>query len=148
MPPTTRTNRKRHTNATRKSKSKSKNRFYSYFQFLPNTPTNLLILLEVKTQNKVMRGAVIFQNGIDYAGNKNMTIKDFNAAVKEQETLRKHGLPGGKKMGVVYRTSDKTPAEFAAIAAPYHGRKKETPQWFQKQLDFLQDQITKLNNYS
>ena len=79
------------------------------------------------------------QSGMDFVG-PHMPEKQFHLALKEQETLRKKGVPGGS--AAVYRTTDKTPAQFAAIAKKYGG--KETPEWFEKQLVFVRNHTAKL----
>ncbi len=136
MPRKTRSNRSRHGRSTLRSKP----RIHTFFHFQHKTPVILAVFAQVTINKKVYRRPVLFQSGLDYVSNKDMTEKEFNEAVKEQETFRTKGVPGGK--AAVYRTTDKTPEQFAAIAKKYGG--KETEDFFVKQLEFIRDQTMKL----
>jgi hypothetical protein len=134
MPRKTRSNRRRQGRST----LRSKHRIHTFFLFQHNKPVVLAVFFQGMVNNKIYRRPVFFQNGLDYVSDKNMTEEEFNAAVKEQETFRKKGVAGG----AVYRTTDKTPEQFAAIAKAHGG--KDTPEWFVKHLEFVRDQTAKL----
>lgn len=95
------------------------------------------MFVEMTKNKKIYRRPIAFQDGLDFVSDKNMTVTEFNAAVKQLEMWRKKGVPNTKAN--VYRTTDKTPEEFAAIAKKYGG--KETPEWFVKELEFIRNQI-------
>ena len=128
MPSKTRSNRKR--GATRRSGGV---RVHTYFDFQSNNPVILAAMVHTK---KYPYKIVAFQNGKIYEGRPNISEATFNKVVNDHETLRKKGVPGSGE--AVYRTTDKTPEQFAAIAKKYGG--KETPEWFEKQLAFVRDQ--------
>jgi hypothetical protein len=135
MPRETRSTRRRQGRSTRR---RGRSRIHTFFQFQRNEAVILILFFDGRINNKVYRRGAAFQRGLNYVNNENMSVADFRAAVKEQEAFRSKGAPGG----AVYRTTDKTPEEFAAIAKRYGG--KESAKWFEGQLEFVRDQTAKL----